>query len=76
MIKVRPAGLARRSPHPTDGRAVLVEAAEESRDLREAVMGAWAELERIAEGALSRDGLDELQACLSRLEANLMPEVE
>jgi len=71
IARLEKAGLVRRSPSPTDGRATIVEATEASLPLREPVEQAWATLERLTTDALSRHRASEALSLLAELEAGL-----
>ncbi|WP_395571796.1 MarR family winged helix-turn-helix transcriptional regulator [Streptomyces sp. BK79] len=71
ISRLEKAGLVRRSPSPTDGRAVIVEATEAGLALREKVDGAWAELERLTTAGLGAAQQDEILAALGLLETVL-----
>ncbi|THA47087.1 MarR family winged helix-turn-helix transcriptional regulator [Streptomyces sp. A1136] len=65
------AGFVRRSPSPTDKRAVIVEPTAASLALRREVERTWAELEAAATGDLSADERTTTLDVLQRLEQNL-----
>ncbi|GGW99909.1 hypothetical protein GCM10010297_22340 [Streptomyces malachitofuscus] len=71
ISRMEKAGLVRRSPSPTDGRAVIVEATEASLALRDKVDGAWAELERLTTTGLGTAQQSEILAGLALLESVL-----
>lgn len=71
ISRMEKAGLVRRRPSPTDGRAVIVEATEASLALREKVDDAWAELERLTTTSLSAVQQREVLADLALLESVL-----
>ena len=65
------AGFVRRSPDPTDGRAVLVEPTPASQALRHEVERIWRELEEATLGDLDEDQQAETLRVLGLLEYNL-----
>ncbi|MFJ6675545.1 MarR family winged helix-turn-helix transcriptional regulator [Actinosynnema sp. NPDC091369] len=65
------AGFVRRSPDPTDGRAVLVEPTTASQALRHEVERMWRELEEATVGELDEDQQAETLRALGLLECNL-----
>ncbi|MEV6553980.1 MarR family transcriptional regulator [Streptomyces sp. NPDC051597] len=65
------AGFVRRSPSPTDKRAVIVEPTPASLALRREVERTWSELEAAATGDLSADERTATLEVLQRLEHNL-----
>lgn len=71
IARLEKAGLVRRSPSPTDRRAVIVASTEASLALRAQVEEAWAELERLTLGTLTRSQQAETLTSLGRLEDNL-----
>ena len=71
IARMEKAGLVRRTPSPTDGRAVIVEATEASRALEAKVEEAWGELERITVGDLSAEEQNRIRDDLLLLEENL-----
>lgn len=71
IARMEKAGLVRRTPSPTDRRAVIVTATEASLALRPKVEGAWRELERMTLGSLTKKQQAEIVASLSLLEENL-----
>src|SRR5690625_554607 len=71
IARLEKAGLVRREPSPTDRRALIVEATEASRALRQRVQGVWEELERATVGDLSSERTAEALRVLAELEANL-----
>jgi DNA-binding MarR family transcriptional regulator len=71
ISRLEKVGLVRRSPSPTDRRAVIVEASEASLALREKVADAWAELERLTVGSLTDAQQAEALASLGLLERTL-----
>lgn len=74
LARLERAGLVRRTPSPTDRRALIVEATEASLVLRAKVEGAWRELERLTVGALTdperRQALDALAMLERALDAS------
>ncbi|MFC5236692.1 MarR family winged helix-turn-helix transcriptional regulator [Pseudonocardia zijingensis] len=76
IARLEKAGLVRRSPSPSDGRAVIVEATEASLPLREKVEQAWATLERLTVDGLSPQRTSEALALLTELEAGLQAAAE
>jgi MarR family transcriptional regulator, organic hydroperoxide resistance regulator len=73
IARLERAGLVRRRPSPTDGRAVIVEASEDALALRQQVESAWVELERVTAGRMPAKRRTEVLAMLAELEANLAP---
>jgi DNA-binding MarR family transcriptional regulator len=73
IARLENAGLVRKRPSPDDRRATIVEATEASLPLRRSVEAAWAELERVTIGSLSRRRQVETLEMLEGLEANLEP---
>ncbi|WP_399880680.1 MarR family winged helix-turn-helix transcriptional regulator [Streptomyces sp. BBFR51] len=71
IARLEKAGLVRRSPSPTDGRAVIVEATRASLSLRAKVDGAWRELERLTTEGLSAARQAEILTNLGLLETTL-----
>ncbi|MCD4527445.1 MarR family winged helix-turn-helix transcriptional regulator [Nocardioides sp. cx-173] len=71
LRRLERAGFVRRSPSPTDGRAVIIEATRASLPLRAAVTRIWAELEALTVGTMGRGQRDRALAVLAQLEANL-----
>ncbi|WP_320775461.1 MarR family winged helix-turn-helix transcriptional regulator [Streptomyces sp. CRN 30] len=71
IARLERAGLVRRSPSPTDRRAVIVEATESSLALRARVDSAWAELERSTVRGLSAEQRAGILAGLGLLESTL-----
>jgi MarR family transcriptional regulator, organic hydroperoxide resistance regulator len=65
------AGFVRRSPDPTDGRAVLVEPTPASQALRHEVERMWRELEEATLGDMDDDQQAETLRVLGLLECNL-----
>ena len=65
------AGFVRRSPDPTDGRAVLVEPTAASQALRREVERMWRELEDATLGDMDDDQQAETLRVLGLLECNL-----
>ncbi|GAB3009153.1 MarR family winged helix-turn-helix transcriptional regulator [Saccharothrix stipae] len=65
------AGFVRRSPDPTDGRAVLVEPTAASQALRHEVERMWRELEEATLGDMDEDQQAETMRVLGLLECNL-----
>ncbi len=65
------AGFVRRSPDPTDGRAVLVEPTAASQALRHEVERMWRELEEATLGDMGEDQQAETLRVLGLLECNL-----
>ncbi|ROP41355.1 MarR family winged helix-turn-helix transcriptional regulator [Saccharothrix texasensis] len=65
------AGFVRRSPDPTDGRAVLVEPTAASQALRHQVERMWRELEEATLGDMDEDQQAETLRVLGLLECNL-----
>ncbi|WP_367137543.1 MarR family winged helix-turn-helix transcriptional regulator [Saccharothrix sp. HUAS TT1] len=70
------AGFVRRSPDPTDGRAVLVEPTAASQALRHEVERMWGELEAATLGDLDDDQQAETLRVLGLLECNLVARVQ
>ena len=66
------AGFVRRSPDPTDGRAVLVEPTAASQALRHEVERMWRELEVATLGGMDDDQQAETLRVLGLLECNLV----
>jgi MarR family transcriptional regulator, organic hydroperoxide resistance regulator len=66
------AGFVRRSPDPTDGRAVLVEPTTASQALRHEVERMWRELEEGTLGDMDEDQQAETLRVLGLLECNLV----
>lgn len=66
------AGFVRRSPDPTDGRAVLVEPTAASQALRHEVERMWRELEDATLGDMDEDQQAETVRVLGLLECNLV----
>ncbi len=73
ITRLEKAGLVRRTPSPTDGRAVIVEATGASLALRDKVADAWAELERLTTAALTGPQQAEILTNLGQLEDALAP---
>jgi DNA-binding MarR family transcriptional regulator len=71
IARLEKAGLVARTPSPSDGRAVIVEATEAAAALRAKVEAAWAELERVTVGHLSPAQQAAVLHHLDLLEANL-----
>ncbi|WP_207205439.1 MarR family winged helix-turn-helix transcriptional regulator [Microbacterium protaetiae] len=71
LARLEKAGLVRRRPSPTDGRAVIVEVTEAGLALRAQVDAAWAELESTTRGALPDDRVAQVIADLADLEQNV-----
>lgn len=71
IARLERAGLVRRRPSPTDRRSAIIEATEAGLALRQQVEAAWALLERITVGSLSARRVNEIEAALGDLEANL-----
>ncbi|MER6133316.1 MarR family winged helix-turn-helix transcriptional regulator [Streptomyces sp. NPDC001815] len=74
LQRLEQAGHVRRRPDPRDGRAVLVEATEQSCGLHDEVAGAWAGLEEHTLAGLNPAERAQLAHLLSRVEANLFAE--
>lgn len=72
IARLERAGLVRRRPSPTDGRAVIVEATAAALTLRQQVESAWAELERVTAGGMAAKRRKEVLAMLADLEANVV----
>ena len=68
-------GLVRRSPSPTDGRAVIVEVTDAGLALRERVERAWDALEQRTRGDLSDGHREEILRGLEDIEGNLQDEL-
>ncbi len=66
------AGFVRRSPDPSDGRAVLVEPTTASQALRHEVERMWRELEEATVGDMDEDQQAETLRVLGLLECNLV----
>jgi DNA-binding MarR family transcriptional regulator len=71
IARLEKAGLVQRSPSPTDGRALIVEATAASLPLRAQVEQAWAGLERLTAAALTQRRAAEALSLLAELEAGL-----
>jgi DNA-binding MarR family transcriptional regulator len=71
IARLEKADLVHRTPSPTDGRALIVEATDRSLALREKVEHAWAELERLTVGDLSAARQAEIMDALGLLESSL-----
>lgn len=71
IARLEKAGLVRRKQSPTDRRAMIVEATEDSLALRHQVETAWERLENITVGTLSPKRQNELLSRLTDLETNL-----
>ncbi len=71
VARLEKVGLVRRTPSPTDRRAVLVEATEASLALRARVEEAWGELERLTVQALSERHQAQALRSLALLEESL-----
>ncbi|MFS8204536.1 MarR family winged helix-turn-helix transcriptional regulator [Streptomyces sp. CWNU-52B] len=65
------AGHVRRRPDPRDGRAVLVEATDDSCGLHDEVTRAWTGLEEQSLAGLTPTEREQLTGLLARVEANL-----
>ncbi|MFF2849209.1 MarR family winged helix-turn-helix transcriptional regulator [Streptomyces sp. NPDC058001] len=74
LQRLEQAGHVRRRPDPGDGRAVLVEATEESCALLSQVRDAWRDLERVTLAGLEPAERGELVRLLGKVEANLCSE--
>ncbi|MGN9818252.1 MarR family winged helix-turn-helix transcriptional regulator [Streptomyces sp. SD11] len=74
LQRLEQAGHVRRRPDPRDGRAVLVEATEDSCGLHDEVTRAWTGLEEHSLAGLSPDERAQLSGLLARVEANLCTE--
>ncbi|MEU8888398.1 MarR family winged helix-turn-helix transcriptional regulator [Streptomyces sp. NPDC048442] len=73
LQRLEQAGHVRRCPDPADRRASLVEATDQSCDLRERVVEAWAVLEKRTLAGLDEDERAELLRLLGKVEGNLCP---
>jgi MarR family transcriptional regulator, organic hydroperoxide resistance regulator len=71
IARLEEAGLVRRSTSPTDRSAVVVEATAASLALREKVLDAWRELERLTTDLLDDDQRTAVMASLGRREEAL-----
>ncbi len=71
LQRLEQAGHVRRRPDPADGRAVLVEATEDSCALHSAVQQAWTNLEEHTLAGLGPDERTELIRLLAKVEENL-----
>lgn len=71
LARLEKVGLVRRSPSPTDGRAVIVEVTEAGLALRAQVDEAWAELERVTRGELTDDRVGRVIDDLAEIERNV-----
>ncbi|MER6123464.1 MarR family winged helix-turn-helix transcriptional regulator [Streptomyces sp. NPDC001795] len=72
MVKrLEQGGFVRRSPSPTDGRAMTVEATTASQGLRRQVENAWQELEQTTFGGFTDAERETLAALLRKAEDNL-----
>jgi DNA-binding MarR family transcriptional regulator len=71
IARLEKVGLVHKEPSPTDRRATIVHATEASFHLRDEVESAWAELERLTVGSMSRSRRTEVLATLTDLESNL-----
>lgn len=76
LQRLEQCGHVRRGPDPADRRAVLVEATDEGRSLREGVEGVWSDLERLSLGGLSPDDRAELARLLGLVAENLYEETD
>ncbi|MCX4232693.1 MarR family winged helix-turn-helix transcriptional regulator [Streptomyces ortus] len=74
LQRLEQAGHVRRRPDPRDGRAVLVEATEDSCGLHDEVTRVWTGLEEHTLAGLSTDEREQLAGLLARVEANLCTE--
>lgn len=70
--RLEKAGFVRTSRSPTDRRAVLVEATQESMSLRGSVEGIWATLESWTVGDWTESRRADILEALTALEANLL----
>lgn len=66
------AGFVRRTPSPTDRRAVVIEATRASVPLRRTVERIWADLETLTVGAMDEPERSDVLRALLRLEQNLI----
>lgn len=71
IARLEKTGLVQRSPSPTDGRALIVEATAASLPLRAQVEQAWVTLERLTAAALTQRRATEALSLLAELEAGL-----
>lgn len=72
MVKrLEQGGFVRRSPSPTDGRAITVEATAASQGLRRQVENAWQELEQTTLDGFTDAERETLAALLRKAEDNL-----
>jgi DNA-binding MarR family transcriptional regulator len=71
VARLERAGLVRRSPSPTDGRVMIVEATSASLVLRAKVENAWLELERCTAGSLTPAQQNQALRVLALLEKSL-----
>ena len=72
ITRLERAGFVRRSPNPTDGRSMLIEATPASMSLRRSVERIWTELEALTVGSLSQDERAAALAALDSLEQQLL----
>jgi DNA-binding MarR family transcriptional regulator len=71
IARLEKTGLVQRSPSPTDGRALIVEATEASLPLRAQVEQAWATLEQLTAAGFTQRRAAEALSLLAELEAGL-----
>jgi len=71
VARLERAGLVSRSPSPTDGRVMIVEATNASWVLRTKVENAWRELEQRTVGSLTRAQQSQALKALAMLEETL-----
>ncbi|MDT9691702.1 MarR family winged helix-turn-helix transcriptional regulator [Streptomyces sp. P9(2023)] len=71
LQRLEQSGHVRRTPDPTDRRAVLVEAADDEGALRRGVADAWTGLEEYTLAGLTPDERAELSRLLAKVEGNL-----
>ena len=72
ITRLERAGFVRRSPNPTDGRSMLIEATPASMSLRRSVQRIWTELEALTVGGLTEDEQAATLEALGRLEEQLL----
>lgn len=66
------AGFVRRSPSPTDGRSIIIEATQASQALRAQVENLWPRLEQLTTDGLTDDERASVGALLGKLADNLV----
>jgi DNA-binding MarR family transcriptional regulator len=65
------AGFVRRSPYPTDRRAIIIEPTQASQALRAQVEAIWPRLEELCTRGFTDDERSHARECLSMIERNL-----